>query len=336
MKARTPLPAVLLAGLLLLAGCREMEPAGLATVTFSLQEEGPAGTRAGSSGESEVRRWALLLFRDGLFADYSLSSSPEPITRTLQTGSYTAYAVANYPEASFHPERFREAKDLTEDTVDLFDNAFDAPVMFGRTDLDLPEGSGFRGITVERLVCKAGVRKVSVDFADPTLAGKPFVLKGIFLSNCCRQARYGSDLSREELSRDATGWYNPMGRNLSENRLLTASGLEISITPHAPYGVPHSFLYYPNPTDSGSDTHAAAWSPRCTRMVLEAQVGDRTCYYPVTLPPVARNRTCIADEIIIRRAGSPDPEQEVPEAIEIRFSPTVEPWEQQYHDKDAL
>ena len=327
--------AILLAGILLLAGCRKEPPASQVTVTFSLRAEGSAGTRSGSSGESEVRRWALLLFRDGLFADYSLSSSPEPIIRTLQTGSYTAYAVANYPEASFHPERFREVKDLTESTLDLFDNTFDAPVISGHTDLDLSADAGTYGITVERLVCKAGIRKVSVDFTDPALAEKPFVLKEIFLSNCCRYGRYGSDLSREELPRSEAGWYNPMGRNLSENRLLTASGLEMPVTPEAPCTVPHFFLFYPNPMDSGQDTHATAWSPRCTRMVLEATLGDRTCYYPITLPPVPRNRTCIADEVVIRRAGSPDPEQEVPESVEIVFSTSVEPWEQQYHDKDA-
>ena len=335
MEVHNPLPAILLMGFCLLASCQETEPASQITVTFSLQEDSPAGTRSDSSRESEVRRWALLLFRDGLFADYSLSSSPEPITRTLQTGSYTAYAVANYPESSFHPERFREEKDLTESAIDLFDNAFEAPVMFGNTDVDLSAGTSTLGITVERLVCKAVIRKVSVDFTDPSLAGKPFILKGIFLSNCCRSGRYGSDLSRKELPRSETGWYNPMGRNLSENRLLTASGLDLPVTPQVPCDVPHSFLYYPNPTDPGQDTHAAAWSPRCTRMVLEARIGDRTCYYPVTLPPVPRNRTCIAEEIMIRRAGSPDPEQEVPDAVEIVFNTSVEPWEQLYHDKDA-
>lgn len=332
MEVRLPCFAVLLAGILLLASCQEKAPAEQVTVTFSLRKGN--GTRAGSSGEAEIRRWVLLLFRDGQFTDYGLSTSAEPITRTLQTGSYVAYAVANYPEASFRPETFRETKDLTEGTVDLLDNAFDAPVMFGKTDLAVSTGDA-PAITVERIVCKAGIRKVSVDFTDPTLAGQPFVLKGIFLTNCCRYGRYGADTPRESLARSESGWYNPMGHGRFENALLGALGLETVLTPQTPCTQPHYFLYYPNPLDPATDTHATEWSPRCTRMVIEAQIGNRTCFYPITLPPIPRNHACIVEEVIIRRAGSTDPEEEIPEAAEIVFSAEIHPWEQQYHDTDA-
>ena len=332
MEVRPHCFTALLAGILLLASCQEKVPSQEVTVTFSLLKDN--GTRSGSAEESDIRRWALLLFRDGQFVDYGLSSSPAPITRTLQTGSYIAYAVANYPEASFHPESFRVPKDLTDGTADLFDNAFDAPVMFGRADLSV-SSEDTPAIAVERLVCKAGIRKISVDFTDPTLAGQAFVLKRIFLTNCCRLGRYGSDRAWEDLPESESDWYHPMGHELSGNALLTASGLETPITPQTPCLIPHDFLYYPNPTGLEADTHDNTWSPRCTRLVIEAQIGNRTCYYPVTLPPVPRNRTCIVEEVIIRRAGSSDPEQVVPDAVEIAFSATVQPWEQQYHEKDA-
>ena len=322
-------------GILFLVSCQEKVPAEQVPVTFSLmQEDGADGTRAESSGESEIRRWALLLFQDGRFVDFSLSNSPGPITRTMPAGTYVAYAVANYPESSFHPEAFRVTEDLTEGTVDLFDNTPGAPVMFGKTDLTVPSGQS-PSISVERLVCKAGIRKISVDLTDPSLAGQPFVLKGIFLTNCCRSTRYGADPSLENLSESESDWYHPMGQKLSGNALLAASGLDSAITPQTPYRVTHSFLYYPNPTSPESDTHATGWSPRCTRMVIEAQIGNRTCYYPVTLPPISRNRTCMAEEAIIRRVGSADPEQEIPDAVEIVFNATLQPWEQQYNDKDA-
>ena len=330
-----PIPSLagFLGGLCLLASCQGIASPEPVTVTFSLCE-GSAGPTRADSEDSEVRRWALLLFHDGRFADYGLSSSSGPITRTLQTGTYTAYAVANYPETTFHPESFRITEDLTESSVDLAENASGAPVMFGESRIVLPdEGSGGLQIAVERLVCKAVLRKVSVDFTDPTLASQTFVLKSVFLTNCCGVNRYGSDLSPAEIPTDKSRWYNPMGQ--SGDGFPAARDIDAVITPSAPYLSPLAFLFYPNPTGTGQDTHAETWSPRCTRLVIEATIGSRVCYYPVTLPAIRRNQTCLVQEVIIRRAGSSDPEQEIPDAAEIVFSASVEPWEQQYHDKDA-
>ncbi len=325
--------AGILGGICLLASCQGLASPEPVTVTFSLCDSDAGLTRAGSE-DSEVRRWALLLFHDGRFADYGLSSSSEPITRTLQTGSYTACAIANFPEASFHPESFRVREDLTELPVDLADNVSGAPVMFGESRIVLPgHETGSLPITVTRLVCKALIRKISVDFTDPTLASLAFRLKSIFLTNCCGVNRYGSDFSPAEVPAAKSSWYNPMG--LSGNGFLAIQDIDAVITPSTPYLVPHSFLYYPNPTGADQDTHAETWSPRRTRMVLEATIGNRVCYYPITLPAIRRNQTCLVEEVIIRRAGSSDPEQEIPDAVEIVFSTSVEPWEQQYHDKDA-
>lgn len=326
-----------LAGICLLMSCQEDATVEPVPVTFSLRAYSAGPSRAGTdsaSSEAEVHRWALLLFRDGQFVDYGLSSSQGPITRTLQKGVYTAYAVANYPEALFHPETFRVTEDLTEGTVDLADNATDAPVMVGQTHITVPdEGNGTLEITVERLVCKTGISGISVDFTDPTLVAQTFVLKSIFLTNCCGINRYGTDFSLEELPADKPRWYNPMG--LSGNGFPALLDIDTAITPSTPYRTPHSFLYYPNPTGADKDTHAKTWSLRCTRMVIEAEIGNRVCYYPITLPAIERNQTCMVEEVIIRRAGSDDPEQLIPDAVEIVFSTSVHEWERQNHEKDA-
>lgn len=325
----------ILAGALLAVSCQRTVPETpeMVRITFSATD----ATRSGTDGNADIRRWALLLFRDGRLADCGLSASAEPITRTVQAGAYTAFAVANYPENDFRPDSFRTAADLTERTVDLTDHTPDAPVMCGRTDLVLPAGAdGVQAVTVDRLVCKAGLRKISVDFTDPTLAAQPFLLRSIFLTNCVRWNRYGADPAPEDLSDGKTAWYNPMGLTTGSPETLAVRSIDTAVTPSEPYGVPQVFLFHPNPVEESRDTHAGEWSRRCTRMVIEAQIGDRTCYYPVTLPPLRRNQACVADEVVIRRAGSPDPEQEVPDAVEIRFSASVQPWEQQYDDKDTL
>ena len=323
---------LLVSGALLTAACQGTAPTAPEPVriTFSATD----ATRADDT--SEIRRWALLLFRDGKLVDYGLSESAEPITRTVQAAAYTAFAVANYPENGFHPDAFRTTSDLADTTVDLADQTPDAPVMCGRTDLVLPAGAdGVHPIAVERLVCRAGLRKVSVDFSDPTLAGQVFVLKSVFLTNCVRANRYGADFVREDISEAESSWYNRLGVTPGSPETLAVRNIGAVVTPDRPYGIPHFFLFHPNPLTAEQDTRAAAWAARCTRLVIEAQVGERTCYYPVTLPALRRNQTCLVDEIVIRRAGAPDPEQEIPEAVEVFFRSSVQPWEQQYYDKDA-
>ena len=323
---------ILLAGFLLITACHGTEPSPPERVRITFSATG--GTRSDTDGD--IRRWALLLFCDGKLADYGFSDSAEPITRTVQAAAYTAFAVANYPENGFRPESFLRISDLTERTVDLADHTADAPVMCGRRDLVLPAGAdGVQPIAVERLVCRADIRKVSVDFTDPTLAARQFVLKSVFLTNCLRTNRYGSDYSREQVPDAEAFWYNRMGPAPESPGSLTVNKIDAVISTDRPYSSPHSFLYHPNPTAAEQDTRAETWSARCTRLVIEAQIGDRTCFYPVTLPVLRRNQTCVIDEVVIRRAGSPDPEQEIPEAVEIVFSTSVQPWEQQYHDQDA-
>ena len=321
----------LLASALLTAACHVAAPEEPEPVRITF-----AATDATRSGEPDVRRWALLLFRDGKLVDYGLSDSSAPITRTVQAAAYTAYAVANYTEGGFRPDAFRTTAGLTESAVDLADHTPDALVMCGRKDLVLPVGAdGVQPIAVDRLVCRAGLRKVSVNFTDPTLAAQEFVLESIFLTNCVRMNRYGADYAQEDLTAAESSWYNRMGLTSEAPGTLAVIGIDRVISPAKPYTVPHDFLFHPNPLTSERDTHSKAWSPRCTRMVIEARIGDRTCFYPITLPALRRNQACTIDEIIIRRAGSPDPEQEIPEAVEIVFGPSVQPWEQQYPDKDA-
>ena len=301
-------------------------------VTFSIL--GPdGGTRLTTDNpqqESAVLHWALLLFRDGGLVDFGTSRSAGSITRELVAGRYTACAVVNYPEDTFHPETVRTVQELEGTVTDLGDNALPGLVMTGQRNLLIPEetGTGVQTIPVDRLVFKAGIRKITVRMEDPLLAARPFVLRAVYLTNCPRKSRYGSDASLPDLSGELS-WANRMGHQAdpSVDRLLSDTGIDAAIPADASHPVPHFFYGYPNPVGADGDSRSrAAWSPRSTRIVIEASVGGRTCYYPVTLPATARNRTYIAEEAVIRGLGSPDPEEDIPGVIEIVFSASTEEW----------
>lgn len=325
MKAKL---TALLGGLLLLGGCHRAAPPGPGNVevVFSILGEATRGT--GTAGEAAVDSWTLLLYRDGRLAEAGTSSSGSAIRKTLPAGGYTAFAVVN-PPPSFDPAGFPDPGALAGAESALGDNAPGRLVMAGSRSVTVPVPDGsVQRIGVDRLVCKAGIGKVTVQFTDPGLASRPFRLKGIYLTNCYGKSRYGSDWTAEGILSDASAWYNRMGfhSEAGVDGLLAETGLDIPVTADRPHAQEHVFYYYPNPLPASLDTRSGTWSRRRTRLVLEAQIGDRTYYYPVTLPESQRNRTYLIEEAVIRNLGSLDPERDEPGAIDITFRTSTDDW----------
>lgn len=322
----------LLGGLLLLGGCHRAAPPGPGSVEVVFSVLGETTRATGTAGEAAVDDWALLLYRDGRLAEAGTSSSGSEIRKTLPAGEYTAFAVVN-PPASFVPAGFPDPGALAGAESALGDNAPGRLVMAGRRSVTVPVPDGsVQRIGVDRLVCKAGIRKISVQFANPDLAALPFRLKGIYLTNCYGKSRYGSDWTTGEILSDASLWYNRMGFHpeTDVDALLAETGMDISVTPDHPHTLEHVFYFYPNPLPEALDTRSGTWVRRRTRLVLEAQVGERTYYYPVTLPESQRNRIYLIEEAIIRKLGSLDPEKDEPGSIEVTFSAVSEDWGQEY------
>ena len=323
----------LLGGLLILGGCHRAAPPGPGSVEVVFSVLGETTRATGTDGEAAVDSWTLLLYRDGRLAEAGASSSGSPIRKTLPAGDYTAYAVVN-PPASFDPAGFPAPDALAGAESALGDNAPGRLVMAGRRTVTVPVPDGsVQRIGVDRLVCKAGIRKVSVQFENPDLAARPFRLRGIYLTNCYGKSRYGSDWTADDILSTASVWHNRMGfhSETGVDGLLAETGLDIPVTADRPHTQEHVFYFYPNPLPASADTRSGTWSRRKTRLVLEAQIGERTYYYPVTLPESQRNRTYLIEEAVIRKLGSLDPEKDEPGAIDITFSTSPDDWSPAYN-----
>ena len=322
----------LIVSVLLLAGCDRAAAPGPAPVevVFSVAGEGTRVT--GTDGEAAVDNWALLLYRDGRLTEAGTSASGSAIRKTLPAGDYTAYAVVN-PPAGFSPSRFPTPGALTGAESALADNAPGRLVMAGSRTVSVPVADGStQRIGVDRLVCKAGILKVSVAFTNPEIAARPFRLKGIYLTNCYGKSRYGSDWTVADILSDASAWHNRMGfhAEASVDGLLAETGLDIPVTADHPHTQEHVFYFYPNPIPEALDTRSETWTRRRTRLVLETQIGERTYYYPITLPSSRRNRTYLIEEAIIRKLGSTDPEKDEPGSIDVTFSAVPDGWNPEY------
>ena len=318
----------LIVSALVVAGCHRAAPPGVRNVEVVFSVAGGATRVTGADGEAAVDDWALLLYRDGRLTEAGTSESGAAIRKKLPAGDYTAFAVVN-PPAGFRPGGYLTPATLAAAEAALGDNAPGRLVMAGSRTVSVPVLDGAtQRIGVDRLVCKAGIRKISVAFTNPELAALPFRLKGIYLTNCYGKSRYGSDWTAEGILSDASAWYNRMGfhSEAGVDGLLAETGLDIPVTADRPHAQEHVFYYYPNPLPASLDTRSGTWTRRKTRLVLEAQIGDRTYYYPVTLPESQRNRTYLIEEAVIRSLGSLDPERDEPDALDITFSTSTDDW----------
>ena len=323
----------LLLGVFLLAGCQRAALPGEGGVEVVFSVLGEETRVTGTEAERAVDKWALLLYRDGQLVEAGTSDSGSSIRKKLAAGDYTAYAVVN-PPASFNPTGFSELPALIAVESSLKDNAPGRLVMAGSRTVTVPIPDGrTQQIGVDRLVCKAGIRKISVGFNDPILAARTFVLKGIYLTNCYGKSRYGSDFEPADIVSDASLWHNRMGfhSEVAVNGLLAKTSLDITITAGSPDVQEHDFYYYPNPLPEALDDRSGTWARRRTRLVIEAEIGGRTYYYPVTLPSSQRNKTYMIEEAVIRKLGSKDPEKDEPGAIDVVFRTETDDWSPEYN-----
>ena len=323
----------LLFTLLLLAGCQRATIPDVDTVEVVFSVLGEDTRVTGTEGERAIDNWTLLLYKDGRLAEAGASDSGSAIKKRLVTGDYTAFAVVN-PPASFRATDYPELNSLAGAESALRDNAPGRLVMAGSRTVSVPVPSGdTQQIGVDRLVCKACIRKISVQFANPVLAERPFLLKAVYLTNCYGKSRYGNDLQASDLLSDTSCWHNRMGfhSDVGVNGLLADRDIDAALTAEMPHIQEHAFYFYPNPLSDAQDNRSGTWTRRHTRLVIEAQIDGRTYYYPVTLPASQRNRTYIIEEAVIRKLGSRDPEMDEPGAIDVTFSTMTDDWFPSYN-----
>lgn len=298
----------LLIGFLLLA-CTKPQEDALVSVSFRLCSQETKVTGATYADESAVTCWSVFVidsstgwFRHGSSADSA------PVVLPLKAGRpYRCLALVNYPRADLI-----SAEDPAGTVVSLADNAPGRLLMFGERTLMPVAGMSEVPLSVRRLVVKLTIRGISVDFSScPEWAGKTLHLRHIYVTNACLYSTYGEDPFSVSPARSA--WYNTLGWHgggsvsAALDALLADRDLDVALDEVHPYSDAHTFYFYPNPTDVDS-FRTDTWSPRHTRLVLEAAVDGETYYYPIDIPALGRNSVCSATDIVIHGPGWKHPE----------------------------
>lgn len=202
----------------------------------------------------------------------------------------------------------------------LADNTPQALLMSGETSCHVAPGEESRQVyvLVSRRVAKVVMNSVKVEFDVEHNGDKGFRLRSIYLVNVAGKTGYLHD-------KDCGVWYN--------KGVLQASGevpllyftpeQEVFLEQGQNYLESHAFYAYSN---SYPDASGTPWSPRQTRLVVEAEVGSQVCFYPVTIPDLTAGHLYKVN-LVVRHLGSGSADIPV-EVLDVSGSVSVEDWTQ--------
>ena len=271
-----------------------------------------------SLSESNIVRCLLYVFDpSGAFVG-RYDSTDGNFDFYLTGETYDFVAVANKADLPRAPVS-RTA--LLSETVTLAEQGPGCFVMTGALDGQSVTDDTALAIEVSRLVGKVSFT-LRTAFTG-TLSQEEFVVEDIFLTNVAGE----TDLGLSAGPPAASGcWYNRMG--WEEEPGSSLAGLLCS-RPGQRMAASDSLVsgpvFYACP-NTASDSHDRdRFSPRCTRFVVKARLGDRTFYYPVTLDAV-RSNTHYRVDLTVSGYGLEHPEDNPDDYRPLTVVVTVSDW----------
>lgn len=304
-------------------GCNEKEvpaPSGKMSgemVTLNVSVPSAGMTRITDVGdEDRINGIQVFVFRENGALDAWSSSGGNSLSLQCTSGEREVVAIANAPEIPAVSSRSA----LEEQISSLGDNSPGGLVMSGSRNVSLTASSSL-SVTVSRLAARVSIERIVSDFGLDQYRNAELKITGIYLVNAAGEASYCGEPAQPAL------WYNK-GRNEGDIQELLGSGtLDQTLTSETPYETVHSFYCYPNPV--AGDSSEPEWTPRRTRLVVEAQLDGVTYYYPMTMPQIESNHLYTVSELKITRPGSSSPDVPVVSGM-ASFTVEVADWDEGY------
>ena len=265
-------------------------------------------TDASPEAESRLTDIRVFVFDDAGWLETSGTASSRSLSLRCRTGDKTVWVLANAPEAG----SILRISDLESCLSRLSDNAPDRLVMAGSralTVLSDMEGT----VTVQRLCAKVTVGSITKAFTSAVLQERELRIRRVYMTNVAADCCYGTSTA-------PSSWYNRMGYQGDCPALLCD---EVDKVASPTLSEPHTFYVYPN--DSPSDARGGTWSPRHTRLVMDASLGGEPCYYVIDIPNLESNHAYELSNILLTRPGASE-EENVTAASGVRFTFQVRGW----------
>lgn len=269
--------------------------------------------KGSATGEDNVADLQVFVFNDsGVLEAYGHAAS-KSLNLTCVPGAKRVVALVNAPSLS----GTATLDDLQEAKSSLADNAAGRLVMASKVISETLAADKDKSMTieVERLAAKVVLASVKNAMALEADQKKDFTIKAVYLINVAGDRLYLSDSTPSK-------WYDMMRYDSESTLPFLHDEPATKLAYNATYSTGHYFYGYPNPVTT--DANAGSWTPRKTRLVVEATLGGEVCYYPVTLDKMQRNTEYLIN-LTVTRLGSPDPDTPVTTG-EASFTVEVKDW----------
>ena len=310
---------------------------GRAEITLALA--GDRNTKAtvdGTEVENAIGTVDVFVFFKGGEFDGRLDAyahfDAAPYTLSATTGDKTVYAVVNSEHSEAVLETVSTKAELLAKLATLSSqkNAGNKPGLFtmigsvnrtAATSNALVAGANTVSVTVDRLVSRVRLQKITRAFEASALASQEFTVDEVYLANAEGVEEYG-----REHTPSADEFVNKLGvpdtdydiwlrRTLSS----TLANNESKTLSDASY----SLYAMPNPVDT--DSEDTPFTVRNTKLVVKATLAGKAVYYVIPLGALRGNTTYDIGELVITRPGSSNPEEKT-EVASCTFTLEVSPW----------
>lgn len=338
MKNSTIISLAALAALTLSGCSKEGLPEGDAVYEdiccLSLDFSGGTGTRATgqtAAKESMIQNVQVFVFRTGTGNDAGLLDAcksagfDNPLNYDASTAPYSGlsidctvgqreiYAIVNCDKDYTADGSVLNKDALLAKTIALGDTAADRLFMSGSVAVTLKSGKETHSITVRRACAGVVLESIKNDM-QASAYRKPgaFKIRKVYLTNVPARINFAQTSAPSSLA-DAD-WYARMKAE-AKTPLIYDDVSGVALDYGKTYSAVHSLYSFPN--DCLPST-ASVWSPRATRLVIEASYDDGTgahdFYYPITLHSgnagLEANRQYRVN-LTIHRPGSDSPDKPV-------------------------
>lgn len=261
--------------------------------------------------DSKVNTLQVFCFRpDGTVDAYGSTDEGDQLELECTVGERRFVAVVNGPSiasATSPADALRIASEAA-----LQDNDLDSFVMAGELSKTVSPDDAVL-IPVRRQLSQLSIKKITLAWKEEALKTADFKITDIFILNASGQVKEG----------EVTTWYNAHEYKGEQNKWLHG-GLDLTMVDGDIYETEHRFFSCPNPTDV--ETFAEEWSPRHTRLVVQALLDGKVCYYPMTFGVIEPNKTYVITGLTITVPGIDNPDGKI-EKGNISCSIEIIDWE---------
>lgn len=272
----------------------------------------------GGDEEKAVQNYQVLVYdmSSRMLEVYNTpASTASSVTLECTAGQKEIVVLANAPDVSSAVSY----DEFVKMRSNLSDNAVGSLVMEGSSPAEITSATNSVTVDIRRLAAKVVLEGINVNFENDAYDAKTFVLKNVYLTNVAADKTYLAEGAGPD------SWYNKIVRTSFPNvdEMIFESLGDVDITEG--YTGKHHFYCYPNPHQE--DTFSAdVWSPRPTRLVVEAELGGVLYYYPVSLPVIEQNKRYYVTLNIVR-PGATGPEEDM-DRYAATFTIKIEEWKE--------